>query len=138
MMNYYTDNLLEFIYGGVASSTYFLYLTNIEGLYDSFERDIEFIEVQGRDGDLAIDNKRKKSKDITLEGFIDLDRISNSVEFSKVANDIEQWLQGEVKYKPLQIKGESKIYNAICINQIKISEVIEGLGEVMITFKIQP
>ena len=37
-------------------------IEEVEGLLDTFERDIELVEIQGRDGELIIDNQRKKSK----------------------------------------------------------------------------
>lgn len=135
-MNYYVnvDELTPFFYGGVDSATFNLYLTDLGDLYNSFERDIEFVEVAGRDGDLLIDNKRKKSKEVTLTGFIDMEQ--NNVPMPTLAKTIEEWLQGEVKYKELIV--ENKAYNAICINQISIKEVMEQLGEIQIKFRIQP
>lgn len=135
-MNYYVnaDELTPFFYGGVDSATFNLYLTDLGDLYNSFERDIEFVEVAGRDGDLLIDNKRKKSKEVTLTGFIDMEQ--NNVPMPTLAKAIEDWLQGEVKYKELIV--ENKTYNAICINQISIKEVMEQLGEIQIKFRIQP
>lgn len=135
-MNYYVtaDELTPFFYGGVDSATFNLYLTDLGDLYNSFERDIEFVEVAGRDGDLLIDNKRKKSKEVTFTGFIDMEQ--NEASMPILAQAIEDWLQGEVKYKELVI--ENKTYNAICINQISIKEVMEQLGEIQIKFRIQP
>ena len=135
-MDYYVDTneLTSFFYGGVNSATFNLYLTDLGNLYDSFERDIELIEVAGRDGDLLIDNKRKKSKEVAFTGFIDVEKSEMSMPM--LAKAIEDWLQGEVKYKELIV--ENKTYSAICINQISIKEVMEQLGEIQIKFRIQP
>ena len=72
-MQYYVEkNELEVFYFNNVSNTNFNFIVeDIEGLYDSFERDIEFIEVPGRDGELIINNNRVKSKDITINGYID-------------------------------------------------------------------
>ena len=71
-MQYYVNDseLMYFNYNGVSSTSFFMVIEEIEGLLDTFERDIELVEVQGRDGEFVIDNKRKKSKDITITGII--------------------------------------------------------------------
>lgn len=135
-MNYYVskDELTSFVYGGIDSATFSLYLTDLGDLYNSHERDIEFVEVAGRDGDVLIDNKRRKSKDVTFTAFVNMEETNTSM--SVLAEKIEDWLQGEVNYKDLIV--ENKSYKAICISQIGLSEVMDQLGEVQIKFKIQP
>lgn len=130
------DQLITFEYGGVSSAFYHLYVTKQNGLYDSFERDLEFIEIKGRDGDLIIDNKRKRSKTISLECFIDLENIELPLEV--LAENIEEWLQGEVAYKDLTFSNNEKIFKAICVNSLNINEVIKSVVDVQIRFKIQP
>ena len=84
-------DLITFEYGGVSSAFYHLYVVKQNGLYDSFQRDLEFIEVKGRDGDLVIDNKRRRSKTISLECFIDLEK--SELPLETLAENIEEWLQ---------------------------------------------
>ena len=130
------DELISFTYGEVSSTLYSLYVLDVKNLNNGFERDIEFIEVPGRDGDLIVDNLRIKSKEITVEAFIDFDKsfIDN---FEDLCAEIEDWLQGEVKVDTLAFSNFNKVYNAICTG-LEIEEVMEGLGEVNITFLIQP
>lgn len=137
-MQYYADKneLISFVYGGVTSASFFLYATNVQGLYNSFERDVEFIEIPGRDGELAIDNKRKKAKEIKLECFIDLEEANKDL--STLAAEIEDWLQGSLSYKDLKINTSHKTFKAICVNSIEIAEVIQDLAEILITFRVQP
>lgn len=130
------DELISFRYGEVDSTLYSLYVLEVKGLNNGFENDIEFIEVPGRDGELIVDNQRKKSKEITIEGFIDFDK-SFIDTFEDLCEEIENWLQDEVKIDTLMFSNCNKIYNAICTN-VTIEEVMEGLGEVTITFNIQP
>lgn len=137
MQYYINDNeLIDFNYGEISSTSFFLYVTNIQGLNDSFERDIEFLEIKGRDGELPIDNQRRKSKDIILEAFIDLESSTTNLEI--LATEIENWLQADIAYKDLIFSNSNKVHKAICINKISISEIIEDLAEVQIKFKIQP
>lgn len=130
------NQLNTFTYGGVSSASFFLYLNNINGLYDSFERDLEFKEINGRDGDLVIDNKRRKSKSISLECFIDLEKATKDLD--TLSDEIEKWIQGSVSYKTLSFSNSKKTFNAICSNQINISEAIRNLAIVQIRFKVQP
>lgn len=138
-MDYYIkeDELITFSFGGVSSDTFSLYVTKIQGLYNGFERDIEFIEVKGRDGDIPINNNRRKSKDITVEAFIDVEKCYIK-DFEFIASEIENWLQGEVCYNTLVFSNYEKPLKAICINQISIDESIKDLGEVQIKFRVQP
>lgn len=130
------NELNTFTYGGVSSASFFLYLNKINGLYDSFERDIEFKEIKGRDGDLAIDNQRRKSKTISLECFIDLEKATKDLD--TLSEEIENWIQGNIDFKTLSFSNSKKTFNAICSNQINIGEALKNLAIVQIRFKVQP
>lgn len=137
-MQYYVNKneLMYFVYNGVSSTSFFMVIENVEGLLDTFENDIELVEVKGRDGELIIDNQRKKSKNIKVTGHIDVEESSKSIDI--LANDIEKWLQGQVSYKTLTFKEHKYKYEAICFNQIKLSEVIKDLCEFEIVFRVNP
>ena len=95
-MQYYVNEneLMNFTYNGVSSTSFFMVIEEIEGLLDTFERDIELIEIKGRDGELVIDNQRKKSKNITVIGHIDVEKSNKKIDV--LSKDIENWLQKEV------------------------------------------
>lgn len=131
------EELIRFSFGGINSASFSIFATEVKGLYNSFERDVEFIEVPGRDGDLLIDNKRKKSKEIEVTCYMDLD-LETEKDIGYLANEVVEWLQGEVKYKTLTFSNYYKPLQAICINQINIDEIIEDLGEFIIKFRVQP
>lgn len=137
-MQYYVndDELMYFNYNGVSSTSFFMIIEEVEGLLDTFERDIELVEIQGRDGELIIDNQRKKSKDITITGHIDVEKSTKTLDV--LANEIENWLQGVVSYKPLIFKDHKYKYEALCFNQINLSEIIEDLCEFKIIFRVTP
>lgn len=137
-MRYYVDDheLMDFNYNEVSSTSFFMIIEEIDGLLDTFERDIDLIEVMGRDGELIIDNHRKKSKDIIVRGHIDVEKSYFPVDI--LAVKIEEWLQSEISYKPLFFKNHDIKYNAICFNQIKLSEVIKDLCSFEITFRVNP
>lgn len=130
------EELIRFSFGGINSASFSIFATEVKGLYNSFERDVEFIEVPGRDGDLLIDNKRKKAKEIEITCYLDMEDIKGTM--GELAEAVEDWLQGEVKYKTLEFSHYYKPLKAICTSSFDAEEVMENLGEFTIKFRVQP
>ena len=131
-MQYYVDkNSLDyFVYGGTSSASFNFIITENDNL-NSFENDFELIEIPGRSGDLVIDNKRKKNKEINIEAYADIEGLGDA---HTVAKHIKQWLQGEVKYKDLTFSNDLTEYKAIVKGPIEIVEEIEGLLNINFKF----
>lgn len=131
-MQYYVDkNSLDyFVYGGTSSASFNFIITENDNL-NSFENDFELIEIPGRSGDLVIDNKRKKNKEINIEAYADIEGLGDA---HTVAKNIKQWLQGEVKYKALSFSNDLTEYEAIVKGPIEIVEEIEGLLNINFKF----
>ena len=131
-MQYYVDkNSLDyFVYGGTSSASFNFIITENDHL-NSFENDFESIEIPGRSGDLVIDNKRKKNKEINIEAYADIEGLGDA---HTVAKNIKQWLQGEVKYKDLTFSNDLTEYKAIVKGPIEIVEEIEGLLSINFKF----
>ena len=131
-MQYYVDkNSLDyFVYGGTSSASFNFIITENDHL-NSFENDFELIEISGRSGDLVIDNKRKKNKEINIEAYADIEGLGDA---HTVAKNIKQWLQGEVKYKDLTFSNDLTEYKAIVKGPIEIVEEIEGLLNINFKF----
>ena len=131
-MQYYVDkNSLDyFVYGGTSSASFNFIITENDNL-NSFENDFELIEIPGRSGDLVIDNKRKKNKEINIEAYADIEELGDA---HTVAKNIKQWLQGEVKYKDLTFSNDLTEYKAIVKGPIEIVEEIEGLLNINFKF----
>ena len=129
-MQWYKDitELDSFIYGA-KSSTSFHFAYEADNL-KSFERDFELKEVPGRSDELIIDNKRKKNKIVNVEGTIDC----KGVEAKIVAKEFNNWLAGEVKYKPLTFSNDLTYYEAIVIGDIDIREEMKGVLKVKFQF----
>lgn len=129
-MQWYKDitELDSFTYGAI-SSTSFHFAFEADNL-KSFERDFELKEIPGRSDELIIDNKRKKNKILNIEGHIDC----KGVEAKIVASKFNNWLVGEVKYKPLFFSNDLTDYEAIVIGDIDIKEVIKGVLSVKFQF----
>ena len=67
-------------YGGVSTRDFNTWISG-EAVYDSPERDVSYIKVPGRSGDLVIDNKRYNNITIRYPAFIkrDFDRNFNAL-----------------------------------------------------------
>jgi len=91
------------------------------------ERNVDEIEIQGRDGDVTIDYKTYKPVIYTLEcTVLDEDKMES----------IKSWLDG---FGDLIFSWRSdKYYKAKMINKIDISESMDSLGEFPLLFKCQP
>ena len=100
-----------------------------------FENDFELISVHGRTGDLIVNNNRKKNKEITIKAYVDLEGLGDA---KTVANNINNWLVGDVSYKPLNFSDDLTNYEAIVVGKVSIEEVIEGLLEISFKFNCKP
>lgn len=118
----------SFIYGA-TSSTFFNFAFEADNL-KPFENDFELLEVMGRDGDLLVDNKRRKSKDIDVKGYL----ICDGVEPNAMASKFNAWLVGEVKYKPLKFSNDSTEYEAIVVGGVAMKEILKGIFDVSFKF----
>lgn len=129
-MDWYVDinNLDTLTFGGVASTS-FNFAFKADNL-KPFERDFELKEIPGRTGDLLIDNKRKKNKIINVEGWIDCGNKDAKV----VMRDFNNWLCGEVLYKPLTFSNDLTQYEAIVMGVVEPDEVIDKFIKVKFKF----
>ncbi|WP_276699659.1 hypothetical protein [Romboutsia ilealis] len=135
-MKYYVEkNELEvFYFNNVSNTNFGLIVEEVEGLYDSFERDIEFIEVPGREGELIIDNNRVKSKDLIIKGYVD----SSSSDFTmtQLKEGMEKWLHSSMTYQKLEFIKEAIGLKALCYKFV-MKEIMEDLCEIEIKFRVQ-
>ena len=124
-----------FEYNGINSKDMNIKIEN-DVSFPSPEADIEFVEVLGKDGELAIDNNRLKGVKFSLP--IQL-RTSNGVSVNDQATDISEWLKGEIGWFPLKFSGQPDFdYIAICYEQFDIKETLKSFGKTVITFRLKP
>ena len=135
-MIYYIDKdkLEYFTFGGTSSASFNFIIIENDNL-SGFENDFELKTVPGRTGDLIINNNRKKNKDININAYVDLEGLGDA---KTVARNINNWLTGEVKYKPLTFSDDLTNYEAIVVGKVNIEEVIEGLLEISFKFNCKP
>lgn len=129
-MNWYVNinNLDVMTFGGITSASFNFAFTadNLK----PFERDFTLEPIQGRDGDLLIDNRRKKNKIVNVDGVIDC----GGVAVGAVMASFNNWLCGEVAYKPLTFSNDPTRYMGIVTGGIDFDEAIDGF--IKVKFKI--
>ncbi|MFP5521278.1 hypothetical protein [Peptococcus simiae] len=124
-----------FIYKGRSSREFGLRILNDMSLQVP-EYDIEFVEIPGRDGDLALDNKRYKSVDRSFRCHL-IPPKGQTLDQAVVA--IAAWLSLQPGYHKLQWSGEpGYFWQAIYVQGINIVESLRQFGAVELTFRCQP
>lgn len=124
----------KFQFGGRCSSEFGIKIKKWNYL-NSPEKNIEEIEVPGRNGSLFIDNKTYKNRIIDIECFIDL-RGKNK---SEMACKLSEWLLHDKNYKELRFSdNQDYVYEAICINKLDFEEIIDDYFEFILSFSAKP
>ena len=114
-----------FIFNNIDSKDY-LIINKLPSIFKA-ERNIEKIEVEGRDGFLTIDDETYKGAikpvECTIKDLKDIDFICS-------------WLDGggEVIFS----NEPEKIYKAVIINQIEFKKVFVNFHSFLIQFEVQP
>ena len=135
-MQYYVnkEDLQYFTYDNKSSADYGIIITKTNQLSGS-ERNIEVIEVDGRNEPILNDKGNYKPFELKLECSID----SEFTNINEVARDIKGWLQSNFNFKKLILSDDPEhYYEAVCINKLDIEEVIEQLGEFQVVFLCKP
>lgn len=84
----------SFFFKGKKSQDFGIYISG-SGTYNFPERDIEKVEVPGRNGDLLIDNKRYKNVTLTYPAFV-------REKFKELTDVARMWLMADPEYQRLE------------------------------------
>lgn len=104
--------------------------------FPSPEADIEFVEVLGKDGEVAIDHNRLKGVRFPVPVQL---RLPEGVTVDEQATKISNWLKNDIGWKPLNFSGSpDHEYIAICYEQFDIRETLKNFGKTIITFRLKP
>ena len=124
-----------FSYLGRESSDFGLRIE--DGLaFSSPERDIQFEEIKGRDGDVIIDNQRLKSIDKSFP--VTLFPLPGKT-LSQQTSDISNWLKQSVKNTPIEVSSESDyVYMGMYYEKYSIDQFMVRYGKVVLNFKVMP
>lgn len=124
-----------FEYNGHNSLDFHLTILN-DVSFPSPESDIEFVEVLGRDGDVAIDNQRLKGVDISLPvALIPPKGISTS----DLATKVSEWLKNDVGWHALRLSSVYGYeYTAMLQAGFNVEQMLRQYGETVLTFRVKP
>lgn len=124
----------HFRYGGRQSSDMGLSIS-ADTAQTSPGHDIEFEEVPGRDGDLAVDNKRLLPFVYPIHTFLQPENTT----IERAASKVSQWLKEDVRYKPLRLSWDPEYqYSAIFYDQYDIENLLPKFGKIALNFKCHP
>lgn len=96
------DQSLYFVFNGKKSSDFNVWCSG-DGLYRLPERDVEYIAVPGRNGDLAVDNGRWMNVEVTYSCFI-------PNHFREHYSDLVSWLASQKGYGRLEDARHPEFY----------------------------
>lgn len=129
------DKQVSFTFNGYHSKDFYMYIENSVS-FPTPEQDVTLVEVLGRDGDLAIDNKRLKGVDFTVPVIV---RPPSHVRLDNLATDIARWLKSELRWSPLQFGSNPQYeYEAMITSAFDIERTIMNHGRTVLTFRLKP
>lgn len=128
------ENTNRFIFRNVSSADMGLIITETPHI-TSPERDVEFISVPGKDGDVINDNGKFKNVSVTYP----VNLISDERPLDLMARKIKAWLQSEVGYFTLTDTYDPLYYRkAAYVAALDIEDKVKKIGISSITFNCKP
>lgn len=124
-----------FTYDGESSRNYDVYLTG-DGVFNAPERDVEMVEIPGRNGNYALDHGKFKNISVTYKaGIVDYSESNFADKVSAVRN----WLCSKVGYKRLSDDYNPNEYRmAVYKSGVNIEHEDLRTGTFEITFDCKP
>ena len=122
-------------YKGINSLEFCLYIKS-KGTYNTPERDMEFISVPGRNGDLIQDNGRYNNVSIPYD--LALVKKDNR-QFSELVDSIKEWLVIGGGYNVLWDSYNPRYFRYAAVNgTIDVAEELTNYGEFSLSFSCKP
>jgi len=104
--------------------------------YPAPSRDIEFIDIAGRDGSVVVDKNRYE--DVTWKIPVILNLESNT-DVEQRITQITNWLLTDVRYHDFLWSSDPDfIYRAMCHQQYNVDRLLRTLGKAIINFRLHP
>ena len=117
------------------SLDYGLYVKN-KDTFKSPRRDIEYISVPGRNGDLIVDNGRYENVEITYDlAFVN----DTTDDFDDAVKTIKNWLYTPQGYFKLSDSYDSSYYRMASLSSgVDLKQQLNDFGNLSITFNCKP
>ena len=128
-------NFKSFTFNGVNSRTYGVYITG-EGAFNAPERNVEMIDIAGRNGAFALDRGNFMNIEVTYPASIATD---NETDFAEAVSDLRNFLCSKVGYVRLEDDYNPNEYRlAIYKSGLEVSHDMLIAGEFDIVFECKP
>ncbi|MBO6266940.1 MAG: hypothetical protein J6M06_01775, partial [Synergistaceae bacterium] len=129
------DKYKGFTFDGVDSKDFGVYIADT-GAFNAPERDVEMIEIPGRNGAYALDKGRFSNIEVTYNAFVATDSESDYI---SGINALRNALCSRKGYCRLEDEFNPNEYRmAVYKSGLKVSSVNDKAGEFTITFDCQP
>lgn len=129
------DKYKGFTFDGVDSKDFGVYIADT-GAFNAPERDVEMVEIPGRNGAYALDKGRFSNIEVTYNAFVATDSESDYV---SGINALRNALCSRKGYCRLEDEFNPNEYRmAVYKSGLKVSSIGEQAGEFTITFDCQP
>lgn len=123
-----------FTYKGKTSDEMHLKIEN-NLIFTAPARDIEFVAVGGRDGDIAFDRQRYESVIRSIPCTLKPDRVG----IEQLIHDVNDWLSTDVRYHDFTWSGDPNfIYKAIVSDGYDIQRLLSRYGKAILRFRFHP
>lgn len=119
----------SFYFGGESSASHGLFITG-EAVYNAPKYDYDFVSIQGRNGDLILDNGRFENITVTYP--------CSMRDVSKLA-DVRTWLYSQRGYQRLTDDYNVNEYRMACVSEgLEINPFHNHAADFTITFNCKP
>lgn len=120
----------SFTFNGVSTSQFKLLISE-KNIYSAPTRNLNVINVPGRDGDLIYDNGSFNN--------VELSYTCSCKDINIKAGDIKNWLSKEAGYKVLTDTYDPSFFRYASLNNgLEISEMITSVGTFIVKFSCKP
>ena len=99
--------------------------------FSTTQRVVERVKVQGRTGEIIIDDNSYENIIFEYEFILDC----KGSDLASKSEQISKWLHNDYTYKTLTFSNSNKVYNAVVINKIDISRMFKTFGKALVTFE---
>jgi phage-related protein len=128
-------NFKSFTFDGTNSRTYGVYITG-EGVFNAPERNVEMIDIAGRNGAIALDKGNFLNIEVTYPASIATD---NATDFAQAVSDLRNFLCSKVGYVRLEDDYNPNEYRlAIYKSGLEVSHDMLTNGNFEIVFDCKP
>ena len=129
------SNFKSFTFGGTNSRSYGVYITG-QGVFNAPERNVEMVEIPGRNGAYALDKGNFNNIEITYPAGIFAD---NETDFANAVSDLRNFLCSQNGYVRLEDDYNPNEYRlAIYKSGLEVSHDMLIAGEFDIVFECKP